>query len=66
MDSIPWRRGYISLDAPARRSSNTLLTRWMRNKLRAMAMLFLLALAVTGCILGGYHLAVNKASKSNN
>ncbi|KAA8615036.1 hypothetical protein PtrSN002B_003965 [Pyrenophora tritici-repentis] len=66
LDSIPWRRGYISLDTPARRGSTTLLERWMRNKLRAIAMLFLVALAVAGCILGGYHLAVSKASKSNN
>ncbi|KAH6878265.1 hypothetical protein BKA58DRAFT_435968 [Alternaria rosae] len=65
LDSIPWRRGYIALDNHGRQSGNTLRSRWMRNKVRAMVLLLLLTLLVAGCVLGGYMTIKHGKSKSS-
>lgn len=52
LDSIPWRRSYISLDNGA--GSGRLRKQWKRHRAQAIALLLLFLLAMTGCGVGGY------------
>lgn len=57
LDSIPWRRSYISLDTPAGESStfrHALANRWRKHRARVIAITLLLALLLTGCTLAAY------------
>ncbi|KAF1834479.1 hypothetical protein BDW02DRAFT_569007 [Decorospora gaudefroyi] len=59
LDNIPWRRGYIALDAGRGRSRR----RWMKNKGRLVAIVLLLTLATAGCALAGYLTIQHERSK---
>ena len=56
LDSVPWRRGYISLDAAGDRTRAwaVLSKKWQKNKARIIATLILFTLFVTACTIGGY------------
>ncbi|KAH7402681.1 hypothetical protein BKA66DRAFT_449281 [Pyrenochaeta sp. MPI-SDFR-AT-0127] len=56
LDSIPWRRSYISLDSGSSqdRRLDRLRKRCRGKKTRIVAILLLFILFVTGCTLGGY------------
>ncbi|KAH3912354.1 hypothetical protein HBI56_004690 [Parastagonospora nodorum] len=50
LDSIPWRRSYISLDS----NGASLSRRWRTRKAQITALVWVLTLLLTGCAVGGY------------
>lgn len=52
LDSVPWRRSYISL-GPTSRQNEALRRRSRQNRTRLLVVLVLFTLVTAGCILGG-------------
>ncbi|KAF1966893.1 hypothetical protein BU23DRAFT_378640, partial [Bimuria novae-zelandiae CBS 107.79] len=56
LDSIAWRRGYMSHDTGdgRRKAIDVLRRRWRKNRARIVAVILLFTLFVVGCAVGGW------------
>jgi hypothetical protein len=61
LDSIPWRRSYISLGNET--DNKKLSRRWKRHRARAIVLLLLFTVLSLGCGVGGY-IAIKHRNKS--
>ncbi|KAF1841690.1 uncharacterized protein K460DRAFT_369700 [Cucurbitaria berberidis CBS 394.84] len=65
LDSVPWRRSYVSLDSRRSRSNtgDMLRRRWKDKTAYIIAIMLFCTLFVIGCTLGGYLAIKHKKEK---